>query len=922
MWIQLIAQEITPDSIFISAIFNTEKNEISVQQKFKLNTNQDSILLHAWINAYSHKKTKLSGSKLEERKSDLYYAKESERGGIFDLKFYTTNGTSLSYEIKQGEKIIVNCAKNQDKNQIIAQYTLKIPDSKFTGYGVDEQKNYFLKYFFLQPFAKINNHYLFQPHLDMDLEMSNPTFYDIQFNGIENKNVVSYLNNQNNHFTGFLFDIPEMHITNHTPQDFLVDNKKIIFTYAYETTEFTLDIIKNQLDFLAENLGSLPENKLIITKKIQKNNSFFGLDDIEISKKLKLENFTPLQKESIQLFQLIAHEYINKIILTQKQKDFWIKGGLQSFLSIKYIENEVGELPKILGKMNNRKILGLKPFRSIYLFNVPLTERYNLMYSFLSRNGNDQVLSTPFDQMNKFNQEYVGNHRTGMLFRSMQDYLGEEEFESNLKKFVTKNTGKRISAHDFTSYFETQSSKPMTWFRENFLETDQTIDFRVKRIKINGDSLSIGIKNRTNYSGPFKVAGYNQSKIVYSRWLTIDKKSTIKLTIPRDSIRGFLVNIDSYLPELYDSDNYKVVGGLFHNSKNIAFSIFKGIEDPKYRHLIMIPRINFNNQDKLTLGLNLSNATFFPKEFTYRLSPTYSTGTGKLVGGTNLGYFSHWKTGIIERLSINTSYSYFNYTSQFSAQSIGTNAGILLRRKYPRKAEFKSISIGFQSINREISPTPTAKDLDFENYQLYDLGYNYANNGLIHDFSGGINLEFSNLFTKAIIESYYRIKLSRKNKIHYRLFCGYFFTNKTNSDSFDFGIGRVNDYKFRFQILDRVNTEGWLSQQFILADAGFKSLINTSVNQWIISNNAHINLNKRIGIFGDFAWYKNENQNPNFVYSSGFSFTAIEDFLELYFPIQSSLGFEPELNNYQNRIRFVFSFSLGAILSYWRRGKY
>ena len=101
-----------------------------------------------------------------------------------------------------------------------------------------------------------------------------------------------------------------------------------------------------------------------------------------------------------------------------------------------------------------------------------------------------------------------------------------------------------------------------------------------------------------------------------------------------------------------------------------------------------------------------------------------------------------------------------------------------------------------------------------------------------------------------------------------------------------------------------------------------KSLINNSVNQWVISNNFHINLSKRIGVFADFALLKNTNTNSSFIYDSGVSFTVLQDFLELYFPVQSSLGFEPGLNNYQNRIRFVLTFNLGTVLNYWRRGRY
>ncbi|MCK0202966.1 hypothetical protein MWN41_08060, partial [Ornithobacterium rhinotracheale] len=54
------------------------------------------------------------------------------------------------------------------------------------------------------------------------------------------------------------------------------------------------------------------------------------------------------------------------------------------------------------------------------------------------------------------------------------------------------------------------------------------------------------------------------------------------------------------------------------------------------------------------------------------------------------------------------------------------------------------------------------------------------------------------------------------------------------------------------------------------------------------------------------------------VYDTGIRLGLIPDFVEFYFPIQSSLGFEPTMPRYYQHIRFLLNINLGRIRSYWR----
>lgn len=175
-------------------------------------------------------------------------------------------------------------------------------------------------------------------------------------------------------------------------------------------------------------------------------------------------------------------------------------------------------------------------------------------------------------------------------------------------------------------------------------------------------------------------------------------------------------------------------------------------------------------------------------------------------------------------------------------------------------------------------------------------------------------------FQKISAEAFYRWEYAQDKKVSFRFFGGYFITNKTKNNLFDYGISRVSNYAFSYGLLGQSATSGLFSQQFILAEGGFKSHVAKSANQWITSVNIDSHVWKWFNVYADAGVYKNRLMNPQFIWDSGVKVKVIPDFLEVYFPIQSSLGFEPSFKDYGSRIRFTLVLNFNAITNYFRRG--
>ena len=171
------------DSIAIVA--KITNNELSVKQKItyynKSDKNLNQIKLLNAVAAYKNRETGLLRRKLEDRKTDLYYAEKNEQGKLIFLKI-----NDKSYPgVFDTENIYIDIPTLAPNNSITLdlEYSLQIPDAKFTGYGISKNDT-LLKYFFLVPdsFDKENN--INKNYLDIEETNNVDTYYHIDFTSV------------------------------------------------------------------------------------------------------------------------------------------------------------------------------------------------------------------------------------------------------------------------------------------------------------------------------------------------------------------------------------------------------------------------------------------------------------------------------------------------------------------------------------------------------------------------------------------------------------------------------------------------------------------------------------------------------------------------------------------------------------------
>ncbi|VEE08232.1 Uncharacterised protein [Chryseobacterium gleum] len=360
---------------------------------------------------------------------------------------------------------------------------------------------------------------------------------------------------------------------------------------------------------------------------------------------------------------------------------------------------------------------------------------------------------------------------------------------------------------------------------------------------------------------------------------------------------------------------------MFSNAKKIKLKLLKDIPNPEYNEIYISPRVRFNNTyDKFLLGINLKNQSLFDQKFLYSVTPTYSTGTGKLTGSGAVSYSFLPAESIIRSLTFGVSGSYFHYDYDLAYRKTSISSSISFR-KNPRSTVSRSIGISYNYFERDLSPEMIVNN-DYSKYNLWSIGYGYSDSQMIHEKSFSLSAQGMEDFNKITAEGFYRWEFAPKQKLSLRLFAGYFLRNDTRNNLFNYGISRVSNYSFSYTLLGESASSGLLSQQFILADGGFKSFLPGSVNQWITSANVDSSVWKIFHVYADAGVYKNKDLPAKFIWDTGVKVRIIPDFLEVYFPIQSSLGFEPSFKDYGKRIRYTLILNLGSIINAARRGWY
>ena len=916
------------NSCYIDAEVNPTEKTVLVKQTIVFhNQSQDtlnSIVLNDWNNAYSTKNTPLAKRFSDEFYRGFHLAKEEERGNTTILNLSDTEKSELVWRrTNENPDLIVVDFKNKlvpnQKITLQISYIVKIPSDKFTKFGYSTNGTIILKNWFLTPARYENKAFVTYNNNNLDDCANGASDFEIKLKLPKEFEITSDLNTskktQIENYT-----IHELNGKNRADFSLYIESKSSYSSFKNSTLDVVNNlsnqridgiqkaIIINQIvDFTNRFIGQYPHEKITVSQVDYDRNPFYGLN--------QLPSFlSPFSDEfifEIQFLKTYLNNYLKNSLQLDPRKDNWIYDGIQVYTMMKYIDEYYPE-SKMMGRISKMRLL-----KSFNLTQLGFNEQYGYFYMLMARKNLDQPLHNSKNTLIKFNEQIANKYKAGVSFKYLSNYLENNIVNKSIQEFYIQNTKKQTSRADFETILKSNTHQDINWFFNTIIDTRDLIDYKIKNGTKTKDSLQFTIKNRTNTNVPIPVYGFKKGNVVFKEWLSATNKDSL-FSVKIKEVDKIVLNYKNEVPEYNLRNNWKKIGGLFPNNRPIKFVFMKDFEDPYYNQVLYVPTLNYNLYDGLSPGMRLHNKSILDKPFIFDINPSYSTTSKSLSGSGGFVVNQNYRNSNLYNIRYSVSGSFFHYAPAASYLKLNPTIQFNFREQDFRNNHKQLLLIREVIVNREKSPLVTTQSE--ENYAVFNVKYINTKTEIMHHFNFITDMQIASNFGKVSGEMEYRKLFENNHQLKLRLYTGSFLYNNSNSDFFSFATDRPTDYLFDYNFFGRSESTGLFSQQYIEAEGGFKSKINTPfANQWITTFNTSFSIWNWVEAYSDLGLMKNNSKKEHFIYDSGIRLNLVTNYFELYFPVYSNNGWEIAQENYAQKIRFIITFSPKTLTTLFTR---
>ena len=907
---------------------NTARNTLTILQEIVFfNQTEDtltSIVLNDWMNAYSSKTSPLAKRFSDEFYRGFHLANDEERGGTSNLKISNPAKTTLSWERteKNPDFVVVKLANKLAPNQkttLHLTYIVKVPSNKFTNYGHYENGGMNLKNWFLTPARYENHAFVKYNNCNLDDIANGFSDFEIEFIIAKNWELTSDLKSSQIKQTEN-FSYYELKGTNRTDFSLFIEPKSTFRSYKNSSVEVLTNLKGNKADeikkaiaidrvvnFTNNLIGAYPFEKITVSQADYDRNPFYGLNQLP-------SFFVPFPDEflfEIKFLKTYLNDYLKNTLKLDPRKDNWIYDGIQVYTMMRYIEEHYPDA-RMAGRVSSYKL-----FKGFHLLNLDFNEQYSYFYLLMARKNLDQPLGAPKNTLIKFNEQIASKYRAGLSLIYLDDYLGNHFMSNSIRQFNAQNKEKQTNGNDFETQLKSNTDKDIDWFFKTIINSREIIDYKFSKVSKTKDSVSFSLNNRTGVSVPMPIYGIKNDTIVFKKWLETTNKDSI-YTLERKEAKKIVINYKNEVPEFNLRKNWKRIEGVFPNNRPLKFALIKDLEDPYYNQVIYAPILTYNVYDGLSPGMRFHNRAILNRPFVYDINPTYSIKSNTITGSAAFFINKDYRNSNLFNVKYSVSGSYFHYAPDATYLKLNPMVVMQFRKDDYRDNRKQLIYMRQVIVDREKSAIVI--DNSLEDYSVFDVKYINSRTEVTNHLSFVGDVQFSGEFGKVSTEIQFRKLFENNHQLSLRMYAGSFLYNTSNSDFFSFALDRPTDYLFDYAYLGRSSSTGIVSQEFIMAEGGFKSKLSTPyANHWITTLNGSYTIWNWIEAYGDVGYVKNKQQKANFVYDSGIRMNLLTDYFELYFPLYSNNGWEIAQPHYGEKIRFVVTIDPNKLIPLFTR---
>ena len=889
----------------INANLNSESKTLEINQIMKFKNTSDislkEIILEDWSNSYVDNRTNLAKRISDEYSRSFSFAKKKQRGST---KIKTINSVYIdSWRRSSNTSDIIEVHLNKslkpgESIELEINYTVKLPDSKFTGYGFDND-NFYLKNWLIV-FSNISNsNWYSQSNLNLDDQSLQKSGYKLKISFDKDYYLFSNLIKNN---TEVINNLKSVSLSGSGIKDVRINllieenykrfqnNKNEIETDIFkssslEDAEIKVDRVNN---FVKDYFNDHSNIKLLVPKIDYDSNPFYGLNQLPSF----ISPFSDEFLEEIIFLKSFVINYLNYKINLNKRESHWIYKGLEIFIINKYI-NDFYPNVKFLGRLS-----GISFLENYEVSKIDFNDLFLNYSEYVQRLNLHQTDDQSSEYLTRINQEIASPYHSGVGLIYVENLIGEKDFRNLIEKINNINTRKELN-----SLFLNYNKADLSWFIDDYIGKRQSLDLKFKRFNKN----ELQVEEKNNISIPYSIGFLKNDSIIQKN----DFEDYNKIEVPNIDFDYIVINPIVSLPESNKSNNW-VYNKSKSNLKPLRIKLIGDLENPKYKALYLRPEVTYNLYDGISPGFNILNKGLKNKPFSYEVFTQYASKEETLVGSLNFKYQINNEVKNNYSTVFNLFYTTNHFDENLRYQVFSPSIRVNFRdNKNLRSKIKKSFTLSLFNVNKD---TYVQSNNSLDNYSIYNLGYYYSDIGIIRYLKSSINTEFSDNFGKINLVFDYRKLLKSNRQFQARVYLGKFFWNNDQFDNFNYNLGRSSGYLFSQNYLGRSERTGLLSQQFIMAGGGFKSFFNDpTTNNFILTSNLNVGIWKWIEGYLDIGILKDSGEDSRYYYGTGLRLNLLPDFFELYFPISSSNGFELNDFRYNNKIRFIVSYNLESL---------
>ncbi|WP_125723766.1 gluzincin family metallopeptidase [Flavobacterium ustbae] len=907
---------------------NLELKTLNVKQDITYhNTSNDtlaSIVLNDWNNAFADKNTPLAKRFSDEFYRGFHLAKAADRGKTTILNLSETNFSALEWERSAEDPDYITVRLNRkllpnEKIDLHLNYIAKIPNDKFTRFGFDSDGGMALKNWFISPARFENGLFVKYNNYNLDDIANAVSDYEVEIKIPNQYSITTDLNSVSKNITNQNYNVYTFSGKNRTDFSLYIERQNSFRTYDNGVLQVETNLKNKKIDeiqkaiiinrvvsYAAKYIGNYPHEKITVSQIDYDRNPFYGLN--------QLPSFiSPFEDDfifEIQFLKTFLNNYLKNSLRLDPRKDNWVYDAIQIYSMMKYME-EHHQDEKMLGKLSDMKL-----FKSYNITNLTFNEQYSYYYMLMARKNLDQPIGDPKNTLIKFNEQIASKYRAGLSLSYLDDYLNHDIVPSSVKEFYNLNQIGQSNRYDFEKILIQKSPKDIDWFFKTIIDSRDIIDYKFSDVSRTADSITFSVKNKTGIYAPIPIYGMKKKEVIFKEWIEPKTEDSV-YTFSRKNADKIVINYDNEVPEYNQRNNWKSLKHVALN-RPLKFNFAKDLEDPDYNQILYLPTLSYNYYDGITPGVRFSNKTILDKPFNFDINPAYSIKAGTLSGSSAFSWNQYYRNSTLFNARYSISQNYFHYAPDATYLRLNPMVQFRIREKDFRDNRRQMFLFRQVIVNREASSYIT--DNSEPNYSVFNARYSNTKTELINHFSFMTDLQFSGGFGKVSGEVEYRRLFENNKKLNLRLYVGSFLYNTTNSDYFSFGLDRPTDYLFDYNLFGRSESTGFFSQQYVIAEGGFKSQLEPSyANQWMTTLNASYAVWNWVELYGDIGFLKNKHQTEFFAYDTGVRFNLVPDYFELYFPVYSNNGWEISQPRYNEKIRFIITFSPKTLLTLFTR---